>query len=93
MSGAGLCWREGNGEYCPSCFAWLRVRSARMFGISSMSIGKKYFLSAAPTKMILPIYGGPAPGNALVSIDVDAGWKVFATVKTVPSGYTLGDEQ
>jgi hypothetical protein len=37
--------------------------------------GKKYFLSADPTKMILRIYGGPAPGNALVFIEASrAAW-------------------
>ena len=53
---------------------------------------RKYPLSANPTKMIVRIYGGASPGNALVFVDLDAGWKVFPSVKAVPSIYTLGDD-
>ena len=51
--------------------------------------GTKHFFSADPTKMILRVYGGPAPGNALVFINTDAGWKALPTVGTVPSDVTL----
>jgi hypothetical protein len=51
--------------------------------------GTKHFFSADPTKMILRVYGGPAPGNALVFINTDAGWKALPTVSTVPSDVTL----
>jgi hypothetical protein len=53
--------------------------------------GTKHFFSADPTKMILRVYGGPAPGNALVFINTDAGWKALPTVSTVPSDVTLWD--
>jgi hypothetical protein len=55
--------------------------------------GKAYFIPANPTKMILRIYGGGAPGNALVFIDVDAGWKAFPSIKTVPSDFRLQDDK
>ena len=51
--------------------------------------GNKHFFSADPTKIIMRIYGGPAPGNALVFINTDAGWKALPTVSTVPSDVTL----
>jgi hypothetical protein len=51
--------------------------------------GAKHFFSADPTKMIVRIYGGPAPGNALVFIIADAGWKAMPTVSTVPSDVSL----
>jgi hypothetical protein len=51
--------------------------------------GTKHFFSADPTKIILRVYGGPAPGNALVFINTDAGWKALPTVSTVPSDVTL----
>jgi hypothetical protein len=51
--------------------------------------GEKHFFSANPTKMILRIYGGPSPGNALVFINTDAGWRAMPTVSTVPSDATL----
>ena len=54
--------------------------------------GNKYFVPANPTKMIVRIYGGTAPGNALVFLDTDAGWNVLPSVKTVPSDHTLKDE-
>jgi nucleoside phosphorylase len=54
--------------------------------------GKKYFVPANPTKMIVRIYGGTAPGNALIYLDTDAGWNVFPSVKTIPSDLTLKDE-
>jgi len=54
---------------------------------------KAYFRPSNPTKMIVRIYGGPAPGNALVYIDVDAGWNPFPSVRVVPSDYTLDGEQ
>jgi hypothetical protein len=53
---------------------------------------EKYFRAPDPTKMIVRIYGGPAPGNALVYLDVDAGWNPFPSVKTVPSDFTLSAE-
>jgi nucleoside phosphorylase len=54
--------------------------------------GNKYFVPANPTKMIVRIYGGNAPGNALVFLDMDAGWNVFPSVKTTPTDHTLKDE-
>jgi hypothetical protein len=51
--------------------------------------GTTFFLSANPTKLILRIYGGPSPGNALVFVDTDAGWNAMPSVKTVPSDFTL----
>jgi hypothetical protein len=51
--------------------------------------GTKHFFSADPTKIIVRIYGGPAPGSALVFINTDAGRKALPTVSTVPSGVTL----
>jgi hypothetical protein len=51
--------------------------------------GARHFFSADATKMIVRIYGGPAPGNALVFINTDAGWKAMPTVSTVPSDATL----
>jgi len=51
--------------------------------------GKKYFIPADSTKIIVHIYGAAAPGAALVSIDLDAGWNIFPSVKTVPSDHTL----
>lgn len=51
--------------------------------------GTKHFFSADPTKMIVRIYGGPAPGNALVFINTDAGWKALPMVSTVSSDVTL----
>jgi hypothetical protein len=53
---------------------------------------RKYFVPARPRKIILRIYGGCAPGNALVYLDIDPGWNVLPSVKTVPSGYTLEAE-
>lgn len=54
--------------------------------------GNKYFVPANPTKMIVRIYGGTAPGNALIYLDTDAGWNVFPSVKTIPTNHTLADE-
>jgi hypothetical protein len=54
--------------------------------------GKTYFRSADATKMVLRIYGGPAPGNALVYLNIDAGWNPSPSVKTVASDYTLKEE-
>lgn len=51
--------------------------------------GAKHFFSADPTKMLVRIYGGPAPGNALVFINTDAGWHAMPTVSTIPSDATL----
>jgi hypothetical protein len=47
------------------------------------------FLSANPTKLILRIYGGPSPGNALVFVDTDASWRAMPSVKTIPTHFTL----
>jgi nucleoside phosphorylase len=55
--------------------------------------GTKYFLPANPTKIIVRIYGGAAPGTALIFIDLDAGWHVFPSVKTVASDHTLEMER
>jgi hypothetical protein len=55
--------------------------------------GAAYFVPANPTKMILRIYGGSAPGNAVVFIDVDAGWKPFPSIKTVSSDFSLQQDQ
>jgi nucleoside phosphorylase len=52
----------------------------------------KYFVPANPTKIIVRIYGGTAPGNALIYLDTDAGWNVFPSVKTIPSDHMLKDE-
>ena len=51
--------------------------------------GARHFFSADPTKMIVRIYGGPAPGNALIFINTDAGWRAMPTISTVPSDATL----
>jgi hypothetical protein len=51
--------------------------------------GEKYFFSANPTKMLLRLYGGPSPGNALLFVDTDAGWHAMPSVSTVPSEYTM----
>jgi hypothetical protein len=56
-------------------------------------VGNKHFVPANPIKMILRIYGGVAPGNALVFLNTDAGWNVFPSVKTVPSDHCLGDQR
>jgi hypothetical protein len=45
--------------------------------------------SADPTKMLVRIFGGPAPGSALVFINTDAGWRAIPTISTVPSDATL----
>jgi nucleoside phosphorylase len=55
--------------------------------------GTKYFVPANPTKIIARIYGGAAPGTVLVYIDLDAGWNVFPSVKTIPSEHTLETER
>jgi hypothetical protein len=55
--------------------------------------GTKYFLPANPTKIIVRVYGGKAPGTALIFIDLDAGWNVFPSVKTVASDHTLETER
>jgi nucleoside phosphorylase len=54
--------------------------------------GNKHFVPANPAKMIVRLYGGAAPGNALVFLNTDAGWNVFPSVKTIPSDRTLRDE-
>jgi hypothetical protein len=51
--------------------------------------GETYFLGANPAKMIVRIYGGPSPGNALVFIDTDVGWRAVPSVSTVASDVTL----
>jgi hypothetical protein len=51
--------------------------------------GEKYFFPANPTKMLLRLYGGPSPGNALLFVDTDAGWHATPSVSTVPSEYTM----
>lgn len=50
--------------------------------------GARHFFSADPTKMIVRIYGGPAPGNALVFINTDAGWRAMPSLSTVSSDTT-----
>jgi hypothetical protein len=54
--------------------------------------GKRYFIPANPTKMLLRIYGGAAPGSALVFIDTDAGWNALPSVQTVPTDFSLKGE-
>jgi hypothetical protein len=51
--------------------------------------GRSHFIQANPTKMLLRIYGGASPGNAVVFIDTDAGWTPMPSVETVPIGFTL----
>lgn len=51
--------------------------------------GQSHFIPANPTKMLLHIYGGAAPGAALAFIDTDAGWNAMPSVLTVPTDFTL----
>jgi hypothetical protein len=51
--------------------------------------GKRYFLPANPTKMLLRLHGGTGPGAALVFIDTDAGGNALPSVKTVPMDFSL----
>jgi hypothetical protein len=51
--------------------------------------GQRYFIPANPTKMLMRIYGGAAPGSALAFIDTDAGWNALPSVQTVPTDFTL----
>jgi hypothetical protein len=51
--------------------------------------GKRYFIPANPAKLLLRIYGGAAPGSALVFVDTDAGWNALPSVQTVPTDFAL----
>ena len=55
--------------------------------------GKKYFVPANSTKIIVHIYGAAGSAAALVSIDLDAGWNVFPSARTVTSDHTLEVER
>jgi hypothetical protein len=51
--------------------------------------GRSYYIPVDPTKMLLRIFGGGAPGTAEVFINTDAGWNAMPTVRTVTSDFTL----
>ena len=51
--------------------------------------GQSYFIPADPTKILLRIYGGAAPGAAVAFIDTDAGWNAMPSVRTVPTDFIL----
>jgi hypothetical protein len=51
--------------------------------------GQNYFIPADPTKMLLRIYGGAAPGAAVAFIDTDAGWNAMPSIQTVPTDFVL----
>lgn len=51
--------------------------------------GQSYFIPADPTKILLRIYGGAAPGAAEVFINTDAGWNAMPSVRTVPTDFVL----
>lgn len=55
--------------------------------------GQNYFIPADPTKMLLRIYGGAAPGAAEVFINTDAGWNAMPSVRTVPTDFILNQTQ
>jgi hypothetical protein len=51
--------------------------------------GRSHFIPADPTKMLLRIFGGGAPGAAEVFINTDAGWNAMPSVRTVSSDFTF----
>jgi hypothetical protein len=52
---------------------------------------ERHPFSANPTKMILRLFGGPNPGNVLVIVDADAGWRAMPSVATIASDAKLRD--
>lgn len=81
---------KGQEAIVPLVFRGL-VRANEWFFIDEG--GKKYFVPADSTKVIVHIYGAAGPGTALISIDLDAGLNVFPSVKTVTSDHTLEVER
>jgi nucleoside phosphorylase len=67
------------------------VRANEWFFIDES--GKKYFVPADSTKIIVHIFGCAGPAAALAFIDLDAHWNVFPRVKTVASDHTLEIER
>jgi hypothetical protein len=55
--------------------------------------GQSYFIPADPTKMLLHIYGGAAPGAAVAFIDTDAGWNAMPSIQTVPTDFILNQSE
>ena len=51
--------------------------------------GRSHYIPADPTKMVLHIFGGAAPGAAEVFINTDAGWNAMPSVRTVTTDFTL----
>jgi hypothetical protein len=51
--------------------------------------GQHHFIPANPTKMLLRVYGGAAPGAAVVFINTDAGWNAMPSIETVSTDFTL----
>jgi len=51
--------------------------------------GRRHYIPADPTKMVLHIFGGAAPGAAEVFIDTDAGWNAMPSVRTVTTDFAL----
>ncbi|WP_354082167.1 hypothetical protein [Bradyrhizobium sp. S3.3.6] len=51
--------------------------------------GRNYLIPADPTKMLLRVYGGSAPGAAEVFINTDVGWNAMPSVRTVTTDFRL----
>jgi hypothetical protein len=51
--------------------------------------GRSHFIPTDPTKMLLRIFGGDAPGAAEVFINTDAGWNAMPSVRTVSNDFTF----
>jgi hypothetical protein len=62
-------------------FFVLRTRKNEWFFIDER--GKKYPLTAQPTRVVLHIYGGKETRLVRLFIDVDAGWNPFPRLETV----------